>query len=217
MNGKLMKAALMAVALMLPVKAFGLMKLEPYMSIYSADKGGLSTPEGVAYSAGLHAIVVADTGDGRLMKYAFEDGKVTSESEIKLSQIVYPIEVQVNSKGDIFALDGKQRRIVRISSDGKFEGYVDPSGMPDPDQFMPKSFTIDSNDNIYVLDIMDARVVVLGPDGKFMRQIDFPQDAGFISDVAVDESGEIILSDSARDLLYAPPRAPRPLPRLQAA
>lgn len=206
MNRRVTEAflVLMIAALMLPVRSYGAVKLMPVMSIYAADKGGLSEPEDVAYSAPQHSVIVADTGNGRLMEYAFENGRISNGTEIKLPEIVYPIEVQADSKGDIFVLDGRERRIVHLSQDGKFVGNVEPSGMPDPDKFVPKSFKIGPNDNIYILDILGARIVVLGPDGKFASQIALPQDAGFISDLAV-VGGEIIINDSARSVLYAAP------------
>lgn len=188
-----------------PGRSFALMriKLQPLTPVYAAHNGGLLAPEGVAVSAKFHEIVISDAGHARLLKYTFADDKATGCTEIKLPQVPYPLKVQVNSKGEIFVLDGRQRKIARLAPAGTFEGYVEPAGMPDPDNFVPKSFRIGPNDDIYVLDIMGARVVVLGPDGKFIRQIPFPDGTGFMTDLAVDESGRIIVSDGPKAVLYA--------------
>ncbi len=204
-NWKILGIAFMAAILALPARAFcaGSSQFIPDTSIYSVDKGGLNKPEGVACSSVYDDIIVADTGNGRLMKYTFKDGAVKDETEIKVQQVLYPIEVQMNLKGEIFVLDGQQRRIVRLSADGKFESYLDFPGAPDAGSVIPKSFKIDPNNgNIYVLDIFGARVIVTDPGGKYLKQIKLPKDAGFITDLAPAADGKIILLDSAKAVLY---------------
>ena len=193
-----------AILMAFPVAAYGAGALQfiPDISIYSVDKGGLNKPEGVACSSVYDDIVVADTGNGRLMKYTFMGGAVKDEAEIKVTQVDYPLEVQMNSKGEIFVLDGQQRRIVHLSKEGKFEGYVDAAGAPDSASIIPKSFKIGENDNIYILDIYGARVIVTDPAGKYLKQIPLPKEAGFITDLAPTTGGNIILLDSAKAVLY---------------
>ena len=69
----------------------------------------------------------------------------------------------MNSKGEIYALDSKHRRIVRLGPDGVFKDVLQFDGVPPPATIVPKSFTIDSADNIYVLDVFSERVLVLCP------------------------------------------------------
>ena len=203
-NWKLFGIAVAAVLMALPSAVFGAGSSQfiPDMSLYSAHKGGLNKPEGVACNSVYDCIVVADTGNGRLMKYSFNNGRVSSDKEIQIPQIVYPIEVQMNSKGEIFVLDGQLRRIVRLSADGKFEGYVDAAGAPDAASIIPKSFKIGQNDNIYILDIFGSRVVVADPGGKYLWQVALPKDAGFITDLAPAGNGRIILLDGAKASMY---------------
>ncbi len=203
MNLKILGVTLTAAMFALPVMAYGAAAAQfiPDMSIYSTQKGGLNKPEGVACSSVYDEIVVADSGNGRLMKYSFKNGTVTGQTEIHPFQISYPIEVQMNSKGEIFALDGKLHRIAHLSSGGKFEGFVNATGAPSADSIIPKSFKIGSNDNIYILDIFGQRVVETDLNGKYLRQIAFPKDAGFITDLTLAE-GKIILLDSAKAGLY---------------
>ncbi|MDA8091278.1 MAG: hypothetical protein M0Z61_13810 [Nitrospiraceae bacterium] len=203
MHRRLIKIVLIAAVLGLPAAAFCAgSQFIPDTSIYSVDKGGLNKPEGVACSSVYEDIVVADTGNGRLMRYTFKGGEVKDETEIKVSQITYPIEVQMNSQGEIFVLDGQQKKIVRLSAKGKFEGYVDMAGAPDAGSVIPKSFKIGSNDDIYILDIFGARVIITDPAGKFQKQFDLPKDAGFITDLTPATGGKIILLDSAKAVLY---------------
>ena len=202
-NLKTFRALLLAAVIVLPVRAFGGVASQfiPDMSIYSTHKGGLNKPEGVACSSVYDDIVVADSGNGRLMKYGFKDGKVTSQKEIHPVQIVFPVEVQMNSKGEIFTLDSKLRRIARLSPAGKFEGFINTSGVPDGANIIPESFKIGQNDDMYILDIYGARVIEMDPSGKFLKQTPFPKDAGFITDLAP-ANGKVILLDGAKGAMY---------------
>jgi len=174
----------------------GAMKFRYTTSIYADDKGlGLNQPEGVACS-GESLLIVADSGNGRLLRYSIKDGEIeVGTVEIKLEQIFYPIKTEINSRDEIYIFDRKQRSIVRLSPAGEFRGYLQPVGLPSPTAYVPRSFTVDRNDNIYILDILSERVLVLDPGGRYVRQIKFPQEYGFFSDLAVDFRGTVIIID----------------------
>ncbi len=144
--------------LLLPMKSFSAetVKFRYLQSIYFDEKGGgMKQPEGVACSEkGL--LIVGDTGNDRLLRYILQDRSLKAGAEIKVQQLSNPIRLQMNSKGEIFALDGKKRRIIRLNPDGTFKGYVDAEGIPSPSTFVPRSFKIDRNNNIYILDIFSG-------------------------------------------------------------
>ena len=195
---------LVIATLFLPLKSFSAetVKFRPLLSIYSDDKGaGLKEPEGVACSE-KSVLIVGDTENGRLLRFTFEEKTVKGGTEIKVPQLSYPIRIQMNSKGEIFALDEKQRRIAHLSPEGEFKGYVAAEGLPSASTVIPRSMKIDANDNIYLLDIFSGRVWILSPDGKYQKQILFPKDYGFFSDLAVDARGNILLIDSVKAVLF---------------
>ncbi len=172
-------------------------------AIYFDEKGAsIRQPEGVACNGG-STLVVADTGNGRLLRYTVAENDVKPAGEIRVPQMPYPIRVQMNSKKEIFALDGKQRRIVRLGPGGEFKDYLSPEGVPSPASIVPRSFKLDRNDNIYILDIFSSRVLVLSPEGKYQRHLGFPKDFGFFSDLAVDFKGTIFLVDSVNAAVSA--------------
>jgi hypothetical protein len=160
-------------------------------------------PEGVACS-NKGILIVADSGNGRLLRYILQ-GEVpgTDSVEIRVNQLLYPVKVEINSKGEIYALDRKQRSLVRLSPEGGFKDYLDPKGLPPPNSHVPRSFTLDMNDNVYVLDILSERVLVLTPEGKYLRQIKFPKKYGFFSDVAVDFKGTVLLVDGVKGMVFS--------------
>lgn len=178
-------------------------KLRYVQSVYQDDKGvGLNHPEGVACGE-KYGLIVGDTENDRLVKYTIEGNSLKAGTEIRIPQLSQPVSVQVSSKGDIFALDGKQRRIVRLGSDGVFKGYVTAEGVPGGTVAAFKSFKIDKDDNIYILDIFSSRVLVLSPDGKYQKEIAFPKDYGFFSDITVDPKGAILMIDSVRAVVFS--------------
>jgi len=198
----------LVLCLLLPLNAYSAeqIKFRYVQSVYVDDKGnGMKQPEGIACTD-KNLFVVGDTANGRLLPYTFQDKTVKAGKEIRVPQLVSPIRVQLNSKGEIFALDGKQRRIVQLSPEGEYKGYVNPEGIPSPASFVPKSFKIDSKDNIYILDIFGARVIIVGPDGKYQKHVDFPKEYGFFSDLQIDFKGNLFIVDSIKDMVFTAAR-----------
>lgn len=175
------------------------LQLNFVQSVYDDGKEtGLKYPEGVGCADDY--FVVADTGNNRLLKYTFKDKVVKVEDpEMPINS---PIVVQINSKGEIHALDG-DRRIVILNGDGTDKGYLSPKGLPVARKMIPRSFKIDQNDGIYILDISEGVVLILDSEGNYLRHIPAPEGAGFFSDLAVDRQGNVFLVDSTEVALYA--------------
>lgn len=163
-------------------------------TIYSDPKEGpLRRPEGVACGAN-GAVVIADTGNARLLLYAYRDGALTGGEQVKLAQVPYPYRVQVDPKGDILVLDGKLRRIFRLDAKGAFQREVALEGAPP--RTLPGSFKVDGQGNLYVLDVLGARVLVADGAGKVGRVLDLPKAGAQFTDVAVDGAGTIYAVDA---------------------
>jgi len=176
------------------------MKFKQNAPIYVDGKGaGIRQPEGVACRG--NVLVVADTGNGRLLRYTMAGDTWAPGGEMVLSQLPSPIRVDFNSKGEIFALDGSSRKIVRLAPSGEFLGYATPAGeVQGP--IVIRSLRLDEQDNLYLLDVFSARVLVLDPSGKVQREVPFPKGYGFLSDLAVDASGNLYLLDSVGKRVY---------------
>lgn len=175
-------------------------------AIYADAKGaGLNLPEGVACGAN-GQIVVGDTANGRLLRFTYQDKTVSGGSEIKIAQLSSPAAIQLNSKGEIYALDITQRRIVHLSREGEFKDVLAFDAVPSSTTVVPKAFTIDSADNIYVLDVFGERVLVLNAQAQFQRAVPLPDDTGFASGVAVDVAGNILVLDSIKKRMFSAPK-----------
>lgn len=160
----------------------------------------LKSPEGVA--CGPTAVLVSDTGNGRLVRYSLVNDDLKEGTEIRLSQLTYPLRAKLTPKGEALVLDGRSRRIVRVATDNSFASYLEPQNVPAPATIVTRSLTVDAGGNIYLVDIMGERLLVLDPNGVFVRQLPFPADSGYISDVAVDQQGTILILDSQKDQVF---------------
>lgn len=180
--------------------AAGPLTLKFVQSVYDDGKEtGLKHPEGVACTD--EYFIVADTGNNRLVKFTFTD-KVAKAVESEMP-VISPLAAQVNSKGEIYVIEGKDRRIKIFNADGTEKGNLSPKGSPVARKMVPRSFKIDQNDKIYILDISDGVVLILDPDGNYLRHVPFPEQAGFFSDLAVDTKGTVFLVDSTEVNVYA--------------
>lgn len=170
-------------------------------SIYiDVKEAPLKAPEGVACDAAGH-VVVADTGNGRLVTYSTREGRVTGGTELKIPQLPYPERLQLDSKGNVLALDGKAHRIVRVEADGKTGTLVNVK--TDKGQAAVGSFKVDPQDALYVLDIASNRVLVADAAGTVARQVDLPRDGAVFTDIAVDAGGTIYAVDAVGASVWA--------------
>ena len=180
------------------------LKFRHITSIYADDQGlGLKHPEGVACNQS-ELLIVADTGNARLLQYTYKNKTVTEGARvIKLPQLIYPVQVKLNSRGEMLVLDRKQRRIVRITAAGRFGGFIDGQGASSSAASTPKSFHIDKKDNLYILDVYSGRVILTDPGGKYLKHFRFPPEYGFFTDLTVDFKGNILLIDSVNARVFS--------------
>ncbi len=196
-------AVLIATVLSLPSDGGAAIVFKYVESSYDVEEIGLNQPEGIACANDY--IVVADTGNKRLLRFSFDAEKMTADAVFKTPEIVHPVRAQISSSGDILVLDGKLLKIARLGPDGTFKGSLSFTGVSHPEEVVPRSFRVGGDDLIYVLDIFGSRVLVVDGAGNYRRHIPFPQSHGFFSDLIVNEKGDVLLLDSVKGVLYKAP------------
>jgi hypothetical protein len=200
----LSRLIILMLLLLVPLSSFGAeaIKLKYAYTLYDDGKGnGLREPQGVA--CGTDSLVVADSGNARIVIYSLKSGDATGGKEIKIPEIVYPVQVKISSMGDIFVLDARSRKVVRLNHEGAFLRYVDLGSALTESMMVPVCIDLDNDDNLFILDVGNGRVLVFSADGKFQRQIEFPKEYGFITEMAVDQKGVIYIVDSVTATLYS--------------
>ncbi len=168
--------------------------------VYGDTKGaGLREPEGVAFSG--KGFVVADTSNGRIVRFAIAADRIEAQAEYTIAELPYPIRIASGPSGDMAVLDGRLHRVARVSAAGEFKGYVELPGAGK--SAVPRAITIDRGGLLWILDIAGARVVALDAAGKSAREIALPlaRDA-FFSDLAVDGKGSVFALDSVGRRVY---------------
>jgi hypothetical protein len=199
--------AVLAASLLLPAaaaRAEGL--VVTYAATIYADQENqrLNAPEGVACGAG-GRLVIADTGNARLVSYAMKDGIPDGGSPLKLDEVRYPTRLQLDGEGSLLVLDRRKKQIARVDlSTRKFAGWVE---LPAPATgAVVGAFALDGARNLYVYEITTAKVSVLDPAGKVTRTIDVPRGAA-IRDLAVDGGGKLYAVDAIGAMVWTADRA----------
>lgn len=174
-------------------------KLKHRATLYTDNaEQALKFPEGVACNS--KTLIVADTGNSRLVRYSLGEQAITPEAVYPLQE-TSPLVAQLDSHGNIYVLDGKSRQILSLDAQGQPTGKLEPKGVPGSKTIIPRSFRLFAG-QIYLLDIFSERLLELDTQGKFQRQIPFPDGAGFFSDLSVGPQGTIYLLDSVAGAIY---------------
>ncbi len=167
-----------------------------------AKEKPLRGPEGVACPDS-GSVVVADTSNGRLVLYRAKAGALEPGVELTLPQLTAPRRVHVDRKGNVLALDGRTRKIVRIGPEGAFAGYVGYEGAPAPAAVVPVAFDLDAADHLYVLDAAGSEVLELDGD-KVVRRVALPKlPRAAFTDVAVDVAGTVHVVESVQAQVWS--------------
>jgi NHL repeat len=166
---------------------------------FDSSEVALRSPEGVACDD-RGAVVIADTGNARLLTFTWKEGVLEGGAQVKLPQLSYPVRVQIDSKGFVLALDRRTRRVVRVDARGAYAGYVEGKGATAP--LTAAAFKLDAADNVYVLDVVARKVVVVAPDGRVSRELPLPKGARGVMDVAADSAGRVYLVDGVSAVVF---------------
>jgi len=80
-------------------------------------------------------------------------------------------DVEVDSRGNIYVLDGKMTRIVKFNRDGRFILRFGKKGQGPGEFVFPESIVLDSDRKIYVLG--SRKVLIFEENGKFIKSFPF--------------------------------------------
>jgi len=102
-----------------------------------------------------------------------------------------PIDIDSDSKGNIYILDYKELTVKKYDNKGVFKNKIAGQGQGPGELEYPYSFCIDLNDLIYILDFMEQRIEVFDSDGVYQDAIKLDVRA---ENIAVNPANELILN-----------------------
>lgn len=146
-------------------------------------------------------IYIADTND-KCIRIFGKDGVQLFQfgSDGTLS---VPLDVTVNSNGDIFVIDGGYRgkNIEVFDYKGEHLARLELKGMPEGEVFQPEAIAINSKDNIYLSNPSSGSILVFNADGEYLYKI--------MPEMSDKEREEVIFGNlmiDKEDKLYIPVR-----------
>jgi sugar lactone lactonase YvrE len=178
-----------------PAAAAEVLKLRHTATLYADAQGTpLRLPQGVGCGAG-DTILVADSGNGRVLRIQVSGALVRATGVVKLPEITYPIRVDGDAAGTLVVLDGKSRRLARVRADGSFGGWIDVPRAEGAAAPVIRSFALGAQGAVLAADVAGRRVVQIAASGLLERSIDLPAELRALADVAVDGRGSIFALD----------------------
>ncbi len=129
---------------------------------------------------------------------------VIGERELGTSFLSFPTGISIDILGNIFIADTGNDRVVKCDPQGGFLREIGGFGW-EPGQFnRPTYLTTDNGLNIYVVDTQNKRIQRLDHNLNFVSSVQIEEEGDFTGigipeGIAVNPSGEIILSDLEGD------------------
>jgi DNA-binding beta-propeller fold protein YncE len=133
-----------------------------------ASVTALYGPRGVAVAPG-GAVLVADTGNNRLMIYDAElkGGRAVGSKGSGPEQFSDPVGVAVGPSGAIYVADAGNRRIQILDAKGRFTGRVEVPGWTSAGE---PFLAVGAGDVLYVSDPTGSAVLALNRSGKVLHK-----------------------------------------------
>ncbi len=135
------------------------------------EAGILKSPNDILYDSKRDLIIIADTGNNRIVVTDKDFNVVKIISEFNNDKFNEPYGVFVNNDGNLYVADTKNGRIVIFDQNFEFKKILPTLSadvLPEGFAYTPKSVAVDNADNVYVVSMnTNMGVISLDPDGNF--------------------------------------------------
>jgi DNA-binding beta-propeller fold protein YncE len=133
--------------------------------------GRMGRPTGVAVNAATDELLVVDTVNSSILRYALADHSfkgIIGREGAEIGGFHSPTHIAVSRSGQIFVTDALNFRIQTLTADGRFVRMFGAAG-DSPGHFSrPKGVAVDSDGNIYVVDALFDNVQVFDREGRLL-------------------------------------------------
>lgn len=135
------------------------------------EAGILKSPNDILYDSKRDYIIIADTGNNRIVVTDKDFNVVKIISEFNNDTFNEPYGVFVNNDGNLYVADTKNGRIVIFDQNFEFKKILPTLSadvLPEGFTYTPISVAVDNADNVYVVSMnTNMGVISLDPDGNF--------------------------------------------------
>ncbi len=122
-------------------------------------------------SRNIDGVDIIENKNCDIVDFNYEPETIISDSEeheIFFSRIV---DLDVDSDGNIYILDGDKCSLFKYSKNGDFEKQFCSQGKGPGELLFPESMTITENNEIFIYDGGNQRISILNTEGKYLRTI----------------------------------------------
>lgn len=163
---------------------------------YGTGPGQFDRPAAVCVAGG-NDVYVADYNNHRVQRFTrnldYINTIYTRDDPNQESRFGYPADVAVDRFGQVYVLDGENKRIVVFDQSGVYRRTFGRTGPSYGSLQTPTHLALDQGDNIYVLD--GTRIISFDPFGNYLNQYTITL-ATHPRGIGISE-GNIIISDSS--------------------
>lgn len=135
------------------------------------EAGILKSPNDILYDSDRDYIIIADTGNNRIVVTDKNLKVVKIISEFNNDKFNEPYGVYVNNDGNLYVADTKNARIVIFDKNFEFKKILPTLSadvLPEGFAYTPTSVAVDNADNVYVVSMnTNMGVISLDPEGNF--------------------------------------------------
>lgn len=135
------------------------------------EAGTLKAPNDILYDVKRDYIIIADTGNNRIVVTDKDLNVVKIISEFNNDSFNEPYGVFVNNDGNLYVADTKNARIVIFDQNFEFKNILPTLSadvLPEGFAYTPTSVAVDNADNVYVVSMnTNMGVISLDPEGNF--------------------------------------------------
>ncbi len=154
---------------------------------YVIDTGGVDDQE-------FHRVTIWETATGRFLGHWGKRG--TEDGDFNL-----PLQIAVDTNGNVYVVDGGNFRVQEFSSDGRFLSSVGSIGRRSGQFSRPKGIGTDRDNNVYVADTAFGNFQIFDPEGRLLLFVGdrggrgAPGEFMLPAGLTVDEDGRVYMVD----------------------
>lgn len=117
-------------------------------------------------------IYVADYNNNRIQRFDYNLNFISSLTSSDIISFEYPVSINLSSRGDLYILDSKNKKILKINGFSRLERTFGNYESGEIVFSEPKLIKLDNLQRIYVLD--KHKIIVFDQFGNFLKSIPIP-------------------------------------------